>query len=200
MRGIILVRSTYTYEGDIIGDEPHGKGRFDYANGDRYIGECKLSKPDGYGVYYYKSGAKYTGFFSDGKIHGIGTFEDSKNVYKGSWRNDRKHGMFWRTQKLRYQTYLQKWKRGKLISFIERQYIRPECLQTTKQNPIKKQKTMQIAYKAREKTCIACCAKPTDAVNTGCGHVAVCYDCLLKCDRCPICRCPIKELIRLYVR
>ena len=199
MNGIILENSNYTYEGNIINNEAHGKGVFYYTNGDKYIGECKFGKLDGFGEYHYKSGSIYTGFFSFGKIHGIGTYEDSTNIYKGSWRNDKKHGMFFRTQKIRNETYLQKWNKGKLISFTKTQYIQPEALRTARENPLKQPKKYQITYKGNEKKCIGCYDKPTNSTNDVCGHVAMCHDCLSKCDRCPICRAPIGNIIRLYI-
>lgn len=199
MSGIILAGSNYTYEGNIINNEAHGKGTFYYANGDKYIGECKFGKLDGFGIYYYKNESKYTGFFSVGKLHGIGTYEDSLNIYKGTWRNDKKHGMFYRTQKNTYSTFIQKWIRGKLITSNKTQYIRPDALQTIKNNPINKPKKYQITYKGHEKKCMACIENHINATNTACGHVVMCFDCLNKCESCPICRSPIEQIIRLFI-
>jgi hypothetical protein len=199
MRGIILLKSNYTYEGEIVNNDPHGKGIFYYSNGDKYIGMCKFGKLDGFGNYIYKTGAKYTGFFSYGRLHGIGTFEDTKNIYKGSWRGDKKHGMFYRTNKVEYITYLQKWLKGKLSSGEKIQYIQPDALVTTKINPIKKEKKYQISFKGVDRKCLGCYDKPTNSVNDVCGHVSMCVDCLSKCDRCPICRAPIRNIIKLYI-
>jgi hypothetical protein len=199
MNGVILLKSNYTYEGNIIDDDAHGKGIFYYANGDKFVGECKFGKLDGFGTYYYKSGAKYVGFFSFGKIHGVGTFEDDINIYKGTWRNDRKHGLFYRTIKSTETTFMQKWNKGRLVSSTVCQYIQPIALQTTKVNPSKSPKKFQITYKGNEKKCMACCEKPCNCTNEACGHVIMCYDCLNKCQRCPICRVTINKIIRLFI-
>lgn len=199
MHGIVLLMSNYTYEGDIKDNEPHGNGRFDYANGDRYLGACKFGKPDGFGLYTYKSTATYTGFFSYGKIHGVGTFEDTKNIYKGNWRADKKHGMFYRTNKVEKLTYLQKWIKNKLISGTLIQYIQPAALITTKVNPLKKPKKYQISYKGTNRQCIGCQDNSTNSTNSRCGHVVMCIDCLKRCDQCPICRAPIDKIIKLFI-
>lgn len=199
MNGLILLNANYTYEGNIANGEAHGKGMFNYVNGDRFVGECKYGKHDGFGKYYYKSGAVYTGFFSFGKLHGVGTFEDETNIYKGSWRGDRKHGMFYRTKKHAFETELQKWRKGKLVQTESVQYIQPAALQTIKENPLRFAKKYQITYKGNEKKCIGCCAKCANSTNDGCGHVVMCDECLGKCDRCPICRAPIGKLIRLFI-
>ena len=57
--GIVILKSNYTYEGSILNKEPHGKGIFYYANGDRYVGSCKFGKPDGFGTYYFNNTGKY---------------------------------------------------------------------------------------------------------------------------------------------
>lgn len=199
MKGIILLKSNYTYEGDIVDDEPHGIGTFEYANGDRYQGECKHGKPDGYGTYYFKSGSRYIGFFSYGRLNGIGTYEDDRNIYKGTWRSDKKHGFFYRTNKIKFDTYMQKWIKNKLINNYQIQYIQPDALRTLKTNPNKKQKKYQISYKGKNKQCIGCYENSTNATNNKCGHVVMCYECLEKCESCPICRSPIETVIKLFI-
>lgn len=197
--GVIINENNYTYEGEIHNGIEHGYGTFIYSNGDKYIGEILFGKLDGYGIYYYKSGAKYTGFFSYNRRHGIGTFEDENNIYKGQWRNDKKHGMFFRTKKNCEITFEQKWYNGNQVSSNKVSYIQPSALITHKSNPKNKPKKYQITYKGVEKKCIGCYDKPTNSTNTACGHVAMCYDCLKKCDKCPICRCEIKFILKLFV-
>lgn len=198
MKGIILQRSNYTYEGDIVDDMAHGKGVFQYANGDTYRGECQFGKPDGYGVYTYKNDSTYTGFFSYGKFNGIGTYEDAKNVYKGTWRFDNKHGTFHCTKKSTHTTYLQKWLKNRMIEGYKTQYIRPEALQTTKKHPHRALK-LQRPYNGKERQCMGCYNAPTNATSVDCGHVMMCYECLCKCDRCPMCRAPINRILKLFI-
>jgi hypothetical protein len=199
MSGIIIIPDNYTYEGHIVGSDPHGKGTFQYANGDKYIGECKYGKADGFGTYLYFNGLKYTGFFSYGKFHGVGTYEDEDTIYKGHWRNDKKHGTFLVTNKVTYKTYNQLWIMNKLKSSTECQYMQPAALETVKQNPLHQCKKLQVKYKCVEKKCIACLERGCNAVNVSCGHVAMCYECLIKCQKCPICRCPISNVLKLYI-
>jgi len=198
--GIITVENNFTYEGQIVNRMAHGHGTYHYNNGDWYTGSCKFGLADGFGTYKYGAGkGVYTGYFSCGKHHGIGTFEDNYNIYKGSWRNDHKHGMFYRTHKPSCTTYHQKWLRNRLVSNVPVQYIRPEVLRTTKNNPKKSVKKMQALYKGGDRKCVMCLDKCVNATNTGCGHVVACYECLNQCDRCPICRAYKKEIIRLFV-
>lgn len=199
MSGIVISNSNYTYEGAISFNKPHGKGIFNYANGDSFVGHCRYGKPDGFGTYYFKKSGTYIGFFSFGKIDGVGTYTDSINVYKGSWRRDKKHGYFYKTHKPTNKSYQQLWLNGKLIASEEIQYIQPDALQTIKTNPMTQPKKYQTTYKGREKTCIACLDNQALATNVACGHVAMCYGCLEKCDRCPICRVEIDKIIRLFV-
>lgn len=199
LQGVFLSRSNFTYEGSILNNEPHGKGTFIYANNDKYIGDCKFGKFDGFGIYEYSNGAKYTGFFSYGRFHGIGTFEDDVNVYKGTWRNDRKHGQFIKTCKETFETYQQQWRKGRLQSSTKIQYIQPLALLTIRNNPRNLPKKQQVRYKNTSKKCIGCCDNDTNATNSSCGHVAMCHVCLLKCDSCPICRAPIDTIIKLFL-
>lgn len=199
MTGVVISNSNYTYEGCISYNLPHGKGTFHYANGDRYVGQCKYGKADGFGMYYFNKHGTYVGFFSYGKIDGVGTYSDSINVYKGTWRRDKKHGSFYKTEKLTNTTYKQLWLNGKLITSEKTQYIQPDALQTIKINPITGPKKYQVAYRAQEKKCIACLEKHAYATNVECGHVAMCYECLEKCDKCPICRTDMGRIIKLYV-
>lgn len=200
MNGIVILTDNYTYEGKIINKWPHGYGKFQYTNNDTYTGMCKYGKPDGFGTYVFNQNKSvYTGYFSIGKIHGIGTFEDSINIYKGTWRNDKKHGSFYKTNKITFKTYKQIWLKNKLVSSIACQFIQPCSLATTKNNPVKTPKVFQIKFKGVEKLCMACMEKPTNATNIACGHVVMCDECLNKCDKCPICRAPITHVLKLYV-
>lgn len=197
--GVITLADSYTYEGSIHYNEAHGKGTFYYSTGDKYIGNCKLGKRDGFGIYYFGTTARYTGYFSYGKFNGIGTYENADIITKGTWRNDRQHGVFYMTEKKTHLTYQQLFFRGSLRDVRLTQYIQPAALATTIDNPIKKPKVYQVSYKAQEKKCIGCAEKNMNATNNNCGHVTMCYDCLCKCDRCPICRTPIDRIIKLYV-
>ncbi len=195
MSGIIISYSDYSYEGDIYNNEPHGNGVFKYSNNDQYIGECKHGRMDGYGKYIYSNGSTYTGFFSYGKINGIGTYEDENNIYKGTWRNGRKHGKFYKTKKNNQHTYVQNWRKGNLISSHHTQYVPSVNLQTTKN----KLKTTRKEFKGVFKHCNVCYTNYINAVNDRCGHVVMCDQCYDKCEQCPICRCPIGNVIKLYI-
>ena len=197
MKGTILNRSNYEYKGDIVDGDAHGNGRFNYVNGDVYIGSCKFGQPHGFGRYLFASSGTYEGFHSYGKSHGIGTYEDNRNIYKGNWHNGKKYGMFYRTRKSDLTTYLQKWINGKRKSYKQVQYIQPDALKTTKKSP--KKKRLYTEYKGRNPSCIGCLTQPTNAANSYCGHVVMCHDCLDKCDSCPICRAPIYDIIKLFV-
>lgn len=199
MNGVLILSNNYTYEGSILHNEPHGYGIFYYNNGDRYIGQCQFGRSDGYGTYYYKSGAMYQGYFSYGKFHGIGTYEDAKNITKGSWRSDNKHGHFIKTNKLEQVSSRQLWLKHKMKHEERIEYIQPDALRTVKENPNKKPKKYQVKYHGSPHKCIGCMDKPITATNSACGHVCMCYECLIKCNKCPICRCEMEKVVQLYV-
>jgi len=51
--------------------------------------------------------------------------------------------------------------------------------------------------------CSVCFEKPTDCVLYMCGHVCMCYECAQDVrskenPTCPICREPIKDIIKIY--
>jgi hypothetical protein len=200
MKGTLILSNNYTYDGDIRHHEPHGYGKFTYVNGHKYIGHCVLGKADGFGTYYYDANTKYVGYFSCGMYHGIGTYENPHLISKGHWRNDLRHGYFLETNKVKSTTTRQLWHNNRLKAVEPVQYLQPDCLQTTKVNPIKIHKTRQVSYKAIEKKCIACNIAPMNATIVNCGHVCMCYECLLKCgDKCPICRGTLDKVVKLFV-
>lgn len=200
MKFILILSNNYTYEGTIEHNEPHGYGIFNYANGHKYIGYCAFGKPDGFGEYIYNQDTNYIGYSSFGKFHGIGTYQDPNIIIKGHWRNDKKHGYFLKTNKEQCTTFRQLWIKDKLKAEESIQYIQPNALITTKDNPIKRPKIFQVTYKSTEKKCFACGEMPMNATIANCGHVCMCFDCLGKCaDKCPICRGPIDRIIRLFV-
>lgn len=200
MKGLLFLSNNYTYEGTIQHNEPHGFGTFYYVNGHKYIGYCAFGKPDGFGTYYFNTTTTYTGYFSYGKFHGVGTYESPKTISKGQWRNDKRHGYFLKTNKETCSTSRQLWIKDSHKMEEPIQYIQPSALQTTKDNPIKSKKINQIQYKATPKKCIACDAAYMNCCVANCGHVCMCYDCLIKCNgHCPICRGPIDRIIKLYI-
>jgi hypothetical protein len=174
-----------TWEGTFKNLQAHGFGILRYHNGDKYVGECRHGKLHGFGTYYYNTGEIYIGYFAWNKYHGIGTFTDGNHTYKGKFLYDKKHGIFTRSDLI--QTYKQIWHMDKLQSYKQVAYIPQDKLRIV------------IPYDGKERKCLVCCTHTTNATNDACGHVALCYNCLLQCDNCPICRIPIKTIIKLYI-
>lgn len=57
----------------------HGKGRYYYANGDKYVGEFENGKKNGKGIMYWGAksrfaGNRYDGEWKEDKMHGKGTY------------------------------------------------------------------------------------------------------------------------------
>lgn len=46
--------------------------------------------------------------------------------------------------------------------------------------------------------CIICCEKERDALYMPCKHNAACLACSKQLDRCPCCKQPIEELVKIY--
>jgi hypothetical protein len=200
MKGHINIENYYKYDGTIVNNQPHGNGCFTYVNGHIYTGQCSFGQADGFGVYMFNHDTKYTGFFSHGKFHGIGTVENSKSISKGTWRNERKHGYFLKTNKTLHRSWKQLWVKGVITEEEDIQYIQPAALETTKNNPRNKKKILQVVFNGQEHKCIGCHTQNINSAVVRCGHVCMCYECLTKCDnKCPICRVPIDRIIKLYI-
>ena len=66
---------------------------YDFANGDRYVGQFKDDKKHGEGTFTLADGNKYIGQFRDGKRHGKGTaILAGGDKYVGQFKDDKKHG------------------------------------------------------------------------------------------------------------
>jgi hypothetical protein len=69
-------RAGNTFQGSLVNEKPHGRGRMVWTNGDRYIGEFAMGLPHGEGVLVYGSGRienvgdRYEGRFERGQRHG----------------------------------------------------------------------------------------------------------------------------------
>ena len=46
--------------------------------------------------------------------------------------------------------------------------------------------------------CKVCMSGDIEVCLRPCGHVLLCGTCASSCDKCPICRTPIKETIRIF--
>ncbi|XP_063981990.1 radial spoke head 1 homolog isoform X1 [Diachasmimorpha longicaudata] len=97
--------------------ERHGIGKYQFPNGDVYVGGYCQGLRNNQGVYVFKNGARYDGtwrgalkygrgtfFYPDGtryegewkkdKKSGFGVYYYSnKDIYEGAWRNDVRHGL-----------------------------------------------------------------------------------------------------------
>ena len=69
-------------------------GKFNFHNGDFYIGSFKENKFNEYGKFIYKNAKEvYQGQFLDGKKHGIGRyFYKNGDIYEGYWADDMRNG------------------------------------------------------------------------------------------------------------
>jgi len=59
----IVINSDGCYDGYWIEDKAHGKGIFNYYNGDSYQGDWEFDKPNGFGIFKDKNGSIYSGNF-----------------------------------------------------------------------------------------------------------------------------------------
>lgn len=76
----------------LSGDCWNGKGTFEYANKDRYIGEFREGLPNGEGLMIFQNGSSISGSFKNGKVHGFATEYDSNRrlIYSGEWLEGKK--------------------------------------------------------------------------------------------------------------
>ena len=82
------------YVGEFKSGKRHGQGTFIFSNGHKYVGEFENGKRQGDGTYTFSNGDEYVGEFQNGKRHGQGTFSFSNgNKYTGPFLNGKKHGV-----------------------------------------------------------------------------------------------------------
>ncbi|RWW23098.1 hypothetical protein BHE74_00011573 [Ensete ventricosum] len=81
------------YTGGFVGNAPHGRGKYLWADGCMYEGEWRRGKAAGKGKFSWPSGATFEGEFRSGRMEGFGIFTGSEgDTYRGFWIADRKHG------------------------------------------------------------------------------------------------------------
>lgn len=69
-------------------EQQKGFRRINFANGDRYEGECTGHTPDGKGKLFYASGKIAQGNFVNGMLEGVATvWVPERGVYSGEFRN-----------------------------------------------------------------------------------------------------------------
>lgn len=62
------------YTGEFRNNLRHGKGKFQWNNGDVYEGDWQYDLQHGKGVHTWSTGSNYNGDWSNGKRHGYGNF------------------------------------------------------------------------------------------------------------------------------
>ena len=187
----------YTHNGPLLNGKLHGECKLYYKNGDYYVGSFRYGRFDGYGEYKHENNI-YTGFYSYGRLNGLATAKTANSICKGQWRSGKKHGSFINTNTETRITTKELWEKDLLLSVKLIDYTPPELLQTSKINPKLEAKSKKF-FKGVDKKCIICCNFSANSTNTSCGHVAMCFNCLIKCNNCPICRTPITNCIKLYI-
>jgi len=71
----------------------HGKGVYQWTNGEVYDGEWKNGVKDGYGVWKGVFGDSYIGEWKNSKADGYGVHQwKNGDRYEGEWKNCLKHG------------------------------------------------------------------------------------------------------------
>lgn len=71
------------YEGTFQNNLMHGKGTFDWGDGQKYVGEYIRGDKEGYGEFDWGDGQVYKGHWKNGKQHGKGVFIDKRNPEVG---------------------------------------------------------------------------------------------------------------------
>jgi hypothetical protein len=83
------------FTGNTANGIPHGKGKADYDNGNKYNGEWSLASFQGEGEYNYSTGEAYDGNFHSNLKHGLGTFTYADgSTLQASFREDKAEGPY----------------------------------------------------------------------------------------------------------
>jgi len=81
------------YEGTFQNGKRHGKGVFVWNTGDRYEGDYRNGRRHGRGSYVWSTGARYDGQYAFSKREGRGVFTDNDGSrFEGWWQEDKEHG------------------------------------------------------------------------------------------------------------
>uniref|UniRef100_A0A7S4PGV1 PH domain-containing protein n=1 Tax=Guillardia theta TaxID=55529 RepID=A0A7S4PGV1_GUITH len=81
------------YVGEFQSGERHGMGRFEYHNGNVYIGSWNKDRKCGYGTLTWANNDQYRGDWKDNKMWGYGDFKyHNGNSYTGNFVADNKEG------------------------------------------------------------------------------------------------------------
>lgn len=83
---------TGTYIGECLQNEPEGRGRIKYVNGDFYSGEVSFGSHEGFGEIFFADGSEYSGEWRNGKFHGEGLLKEENRQYEGSFKLGLFHG------------------------------------------------------------------------------------------------------------
>lgn len=67
----------------------HGKGTYNWPDGNKYMGEYKKGKKHGWGVYSWASGKEYEGTWKNGVHDGFGFMKvhSKSEKKKGYWKD-----------------------------------------------------------------------------------------------------------------
>lgn len=92
--GVINFENGDIYEGQILNQQPNGKGNMTYADGRIVYGEWEGLDPVGTCTCMWRNGDKYVGTMKDGQMHGKGQLTRVDGLeYDGEWENGLKHGV-----------------------------------------------------------------------------------------------------------
>ncbi|CAF3228836.1 unnamed protein product, partial [Rotaria sp. Silwood2] len=81
------------YKGNLRGGKRHGRGTYDFVNGEKYEGEWADDQTNGIGIRNFPNGNRYEGNERNGKRHGYGIlYFVNGEKYEGDWANDKKNG------------------------------------------------------------------------------------------------------------
>lgn len=181
------------YSGEEKFNLAHGYGKSIFPNGNVYVGNHHMDKPDGYGMMLMNV-SFYLGHWSAGLPHGLGSWGDEGEIYKGHWRFGMKHGKFLHT--LGFKTSLEWWNKNSLIESREITFIPAHQLIVKQKIP----KRRSIFKPGQHKNlCFICVNNPVNCTNSTCGHCFACNECFSQCDKCPVCRAPIGQIIKLFL-
>ena len=89
-KGLWILDSGATYEGERSQEAWNGKGTYTWPDGKQYEGEFLNGDRHGTGIYTWPDGKQYEGEFLNGNYHGFGKLLESNGSWKeGTWENDK---------------------------------------------------------------------------------------------------------------
>ena len=149
-----------------------------YFSGNYFAGQMKRGRAYGPSTTIDMNGNSYTGNLMASNRSGLGTMRyQNGDVYEGEWVADHMHGEGKMVYAATGNEYVGGFKKGKRFGKGTMHYLVAD----------EEERACQICYEGEQ-----------DALFYDCGHVCACVECARQVEICPVCRRPVRAVVKIY--